>query len=333
MPRIAAAGVTVMELEGDSHRDTLKRWGAAKAHLISLKPQIIHGWMYNGNTAALLLRLRSKSRARLLWNVRASLVGVERFPLRVRASIRVNAMLSGAAEVIVYNSHSGQLQHQSAGFRPKASIVIENGVNPSQLQLDPQARDRIRRELALSPSTVVLCNVARLDPMKDHDTLLEATAMLRGLDIKLMLIGPGVTRDCESLRTKIDRLGLQETVVLLGHRDDVGKFLSAADVFCLSSFTEGMPNAVAEAMACELPCVVTDVGDAGRLVGETGIIVPPRNPPALASALRAMIEAPVAQRRQLGREARERIRAGFSLDRMSRSYEELYLRVSNGSTF
>jgi glycosyltransferase involved in cell wall biosynthesis len=323
--RLTRAGADIVEIEGTSLLDTLGRWRGVVAQVKALQPAIIHGWMYNGNIAALLLRQQARLKSRLLWNVRASLLGMEGFPLRIRASIRLSALLSRSPEIIVYNSEAGEREHRAIGFNPRAAIVIDNGVDVMSMSFQPQARERIRHEINVQSSAFVVCNIARLDPMKDHSTLLEAAALLRDLDLRFVLVGPGVSMSSDMLRSTIERLRLADKVTLLGSRADVADVLSASDLFCLSSYTEGMPNVVAEAMACELPCVVTDVGDAARLVGETGIVVPPRDPARLAEAIHTMLAAPQELRRTRGRQARARIESSFSIERMIHSYQNLYL--------
>jgi glycosyltransferase involved in cell wall biosynthesis len=321
--RLRSAGAEVVVVEGATGLETLRTWRATVARLKLSRPGIIHGWMYNGNTAAVLLQRQAAPLARLFWNVRASLRGIERFPLRIRASIRLNAVLSRRAETIVYNSHAGRREHEAAGFNAGSSLVIDNGIDMAKVCFSTAGRSRVRSELAIGESVVLVCNLARLDPMKDHETLLRAAGLLKDTGCRFLLVGPGISASA-SLKGIIESLGLRERVVLMDGRDDVPDVLSAADIFCLSSYTEGMPNVVAEAMACGVPAVVTDVGDAARLVGDTGLVAPARDPGALAAQLRTMIEMAPEQRRGLGEVARQRIRNEFSLERMIRAYDALY---------
>ena len=106
----------------------------------------------------------------------------------------------------------------------------------------------------------------------------------------------------------LDEAGCRGHVRLLGPRGDVARIFAACDLACLSSaYGEGLPNVVAEAMACGTPCVVTDVGDSGWVVGETGRVVPPRSPEALAGGLADLMALPPGERRRLGEAARHRI--------------------------
>jgi glycosyltransferase involved in cell wall biosynthesis len=326
---LEAAGVPVFEVGASSAGATLANGWKILRRARVMRPAIVHGWMYAGNLGALMLRALLPGKARLIWNVRASLEGLESFPASLRRTIQASRTLSRAPDVLVFNSHAGMRQHLDYGFHGGNTRVITNGIDPGQLEAKPGARQRIRAELGLQPATTVICNVARLDPMKDHLTLLRAAARLRDADAHFVLVGPGVTPDCALLRDEIASLQLGGKVSLLGSRSDVADILSAADVFCLSSYTEGLPNAVVEAMACGLPCVVTDVGDAAWLVAETGVVVPPRDPQGLAQGLRAMLAESPARRAARGQAGRERIIREFSLRHMINSYEKLYTELAD----
>jgi glycosyltransferase involved in cell wall biosynthesis len=320
------AGAPVIEIEADGAWATWRNLRAAAREIRALRPTLIQGWMYAGNAAATLLRAWCAPRARLVWNVRASLAGFETFPRNTRWSIHLARLLSRRPDEIVFNSHAGMREHIADGFRPRESMVITNGIE--RLPADAGARERIRGALGVSANTVVIANVARFDPMKDHDTLLRAAAALRDCDAHLLLAGPGVTATNDFFARRVAERGLAGRVSLLGERRDVGDLLSAADAFCLSSYTEGMPNAVAEAMAAGLPCIVTDVGDSAHLAGDTGLVVPPRDPAALAGALRSLIGMSPEARAALGERARERIAAEFGMERMIARYDELYTRLA-----
>jgi glycosyltransferase involved in cell wall biosynthesis len=176
--------------------------------------------------------------------------------------------------------------------------------------------------------------VARFDPLKDHRTFLRAAAMLRERwpDAHFVLVGQGVTESNEVLRETIAANGLRDRVHLLGERSDIPTLTAAFDIATCSSYGESFPNAVGEAMACAVPCVVTDVGDAKRIVGETGLVVSPRNAPALAAAWGELLELGAEGRQELGRQARDRIETNYGLDAIVRQYEALYARLARSET-
>ena len=204
--------------------------------------------------------------------------------------------------------------------------VIRNGVDLSRFGRVDRADARARLNLPLQGT--VIATVGRLVPVKDHGTLLEAMAMLRrkGVDAILLIAGDGPLR--ASLQTRADALGLTDYVRFLGHRTDVECVLGGADVFVLPSASEGLSNTILEAMASGLPVVATRVGGADEMVveGETGHLVPPQLPAALAEGLMSVL-ADETKRRAMGAAGRARSEAEFSLEGMVRRYEAIYMEA------
>jgi glycosyltransferase involved in cell wall biosynthesis len=174
---------------------------------------------------------------------------------------------------------------------------------------------------------LLIGQVARLDPMKDHPTLLRALARCLPVcsDLRLVVAGDGSSGYTGELERLACDLGLRERVLWLGERLDTPELYNAMDIHVLASaYGEGFPNAVAEAMATAVPCVVTRVGDAAEIVSDTGIAVSPRDPEALSGALRQLLSASPEERRELGRRARRRIEDRYSVAAMVERYLRLY---------
>jgi glycosyltransferase involved in cell wall biosynthesis len=207
---------------------------------------------------------------------------------------RICAILSKwvPARVICCSEASKQ-RAESLGFATDRLQVIPNGFDMSRFRPDALARGVVREELGLSPDVPLVGLVARFDPAKDHATFLKAAARVRDRlpNTCFVLCGNGVDAGNTFLQTQIDSLGLRGCVFLLGRRSDMPRIQAALDVACSSSITEGFPNVIGEAMACGVPCVVTDVGDSAEIVGGTGRIVPPRDPVALGDAVGDLLEA------------------------------------------
>lgn len=208
-------------------------------------------------------------------------------------------------------------------IRPDKVQCLPNGVDLSRF--GPRgARERVRRELGFAADEIVIGSVGRHDPVKDYTSLLAAFAALRdAARLRLLLCGDGPSN--ASLRALARDLGIEDRVVFTGFRDDVPDVLTAIDVFVLPSVTEGMSNAILEAMASGLPCVATRVGGNGELVshGLNGLLVPPASPEKLHDALSYLVEDRGARLR-MGRAGRARAETRFSLEAMVARYEDLY---------
>jgi glycosyltransferase involved in cell wall biosynthesis len=218
--------------------------------------------------------------------------------------------------------------HQSLGYDAGRFTIIPNGYDVSLFRPLPQVGYQLRESLGLAANRPVIGLVARFDPQKDHANLIAALARVRyaGWEIETVLIGTDMVPENAILTDLINAACLQESVRLLGRRDDIPALMNALDLHVLSSYGEAFPNVLAEAMACGTPCVTTDVGDAALIVGETGWVVPPGDPVALADAIIDALNERQDEMRWTARRnaARTRIHDHFSLDRMVNAYETLW---------
>jgi glycosyltransferase involved in cell wall biosynthesis len=203
--------------------------------------------------------------------------------------------------------------------------VIYNGVDIERFRPDGQMRQSIRHDANVGTQFVWLA-VGRLDKQKDYPTLLRAFSRLcRVRDRTLLwIVGEGPLR--EELHHLMRDLNLQHRVRFWGVRSDIPSLMNASDAFVMSSSWEGLPLALIEAQACGLPAVVTDVGGNAEIVvkEETGFIVPPKNPDALAEAMLRLMALPVEMRQQMGRLARQRAQENFCLERIISQWEDIY---------
>lgn len=277
------------------------------------KPDIIQGWMYHGDLFALLARHLSRLRkSKLVWNIRCSDLRLEDYSLQLRIVIRGCAHFSKRPDLVIANSHAGAESHLRLGYKPRQLAIVHNGVDAERYQPDPHARDQVRSELGIDPETLLIVHVARVDPMKDHATLLRAVGDLAGTTT--LLVGRGTAS-----------FDLPGNVIALGNRTDIDRILSAGDVVASSSaFGEGFSNAVAEGMSVGLLPVATRVGDTEILVGETGILCQPRDANGMRAAFERVRSMPPAERHALGRAARERVASNFSIQNAADNYARIY---------
>jgi glycosyltransferase involved in cell wall biosynthesis len=304
---LRASGLPVIELALPRRARSLLPGAIRLARLIRAgRPATVAAWMYHADLmawAALALSGR-RGRTRLVWHIRCSAMDVRRYPGGFARVVRACRRLAGRADAVVYNSHRGRADHHRLGFPDAGSLVLANGIDTGRFRPDGEKRQAMRRALGLPDSAPVVIAVARYDPMKGYDVLREALARLRRPEVVCLVAGLGTDR----------HLPAEHGLRPLGERADIPALMAAADVFVSSSrFGEGFSNVLAEAMACGLVPVATDVGDAARIVGETGWIVPPDDPAALADAIAAAVDRVGTTGPGPGLQARQRIASCFAL--------------------
>jgi glycosyltransferase involved in cell wall biosynthesis len=178
----------------------------------------------------------------------------------------------------------------------------------------------------------VIGRFGRFDPQKDYHTFVDAAARLHRLrpDVHFVLCGFDVDAANEVLASWIREAGVQDVCHLLGYRQDGPRVTAALDIATSSSaYGEAFPNVLGEAMACEVPCVATDIGDSSYIVGDTGLTVPPRNAGALANAWNGLLAQGPEHIRALGRRARQRVEEKFAIREVVRAYEDTYEAILN----
>ncbi len=296
-----------------------------------LKPEIIQGWMYEGNFAAFLARIMLPRKSKLLWSIHSSLHELNKVDWLTRMLIRLESKLSLFPNFILYNSRISMEQHENFGFSSKRSLLVPNGVDCDQFKSSGNARLKLRSSLELDFDTFLIGRIARFHPEKDYANLILAAKKLisKFPNVHFVFSGREVIQSNTSLVTMIQDTGFAEKFHLLGDRRDIPEIMAGLDVHVSSSRTESFPLVIGETMACCVPSVVTDVGDCREIVGETGRVVPPRDHEALANGLEAFIKMDSAKRFMMGKAARERIVSRFSLPSIAKRYEALYQELLN----
>lgn len=295
-------------------------------------PDLIQGWMYHGNLAASGASKLSPGRPAVVWNVRHSLCRLEAEKPLTRQIIRANRLLSRGVQGIIYNSRLSCGQHSHFGFYDRRARVIPNGFDLERLQAVREIGQEVRAELGLASDVLVVGHVARFHPMKDQAGFLRAAVQVARVlpHVRFLVMGREVSIENPAL-TGIIPSELLERFVFIGERHDTERFMQAMNILVSSSaWGEAFPNVLGEAMACEVPCVATDVGDSADIVGDTGFIVPPSDRGALTEGLLAMLGKDTAERERLGREARDRVARYYSLPRTVERYAGLYEDLFHG---
>jgi len=205
-------------------------------------------------------------------------------------------------------------------------VLIYNAIDPAPFESASSARDRKRQELGLHPEEKAVIVIANLIPYKGHSDLLRAMALaLREVpEVRLLVVGEdrGIGRH---LVRQAAALGIRSAVKFLGQRRDVPELLAASDLSVLASHEEGFSNVILESMAAGLPMVATDVGGNSEAIvdGETGWLVPPRNPVLLAAKLLDLLKDPI-RARQWGGKGKRRVKELFTFEKMAGAHLRLY---------
>jgi glycosyltransferase involved in cell wall biosynthesis len=293
------------------------------------RPDIVQTWMYHadllGGIAARMANVRA-----IVWNIRSGNLSWSLVKATTILTANLCARLSHfVPQRIICCSARSRDTHARRGYAQEKLIVIPNGCDLSIFYPQTEAGAALREELHIPHDSLVIGCVSRWDPLKDIGNLLEALRIIRGIfpRVQLILCGLGLHNGNRALNDLIGTKGLHNSVHCLGGRTDVAKVYSTMDLLALPSRGEAFPNVVAEAMACGVPCVVTDVGDSALIVQDTGKVVRPRDPARLAQACCSLIEIGEVERRRLGRLGRARIKQCFSITKAVERYEALYEEV------
>ena len=231
---------------------------------------------------------------------------------------------------IICNSFRGTKVHKDIGYCRKKIKIIGNGFETSKYRPNKDNYFRLRKELNLTPDCLIVGMVARFHPQKNHMGFLESARIIQESipDAHFVLCGKDVSNDNKMLTERVRELKLVN-VHFLGLRHDIESLNAGFNIAVSNSTTgEGLPNVIGEAMACGVPCIATDVGDSGYLIGNTGTIVSPDNPKLMAKACIDLLKKDGHFRKRLGESSRSRIIENFSIKSIVKEYENLYLAMS-----
>lgn len=302
----------------------LKLWKVLRKYRTS----IVQTWMYHADFIGGLVAKFSGVK-KIYWNIRHSVLEKD---LSSRSTIfiaRLCAFLSGfLPDKIVCCAEKSKQVHLAIGYSSKKMLVIQNGYDLNEFLPDKNFRSSLRKELNIKENELLLGMVGRYDPLKDHSNLIRSLYLLKskGVEFKLILVGLNLESSNANLMQEILSLGLDNNVILLGQRTDMPRIMNALDLHILSSCSEGFPNVLCEAMACGVPCVSTNVGDAKLIIESTGWVVPPKNSKKLFEALCLAVEEMKDEERWKQRKeaAVERVAQNFAIDSMVEKYNAVW---------
>jgi glycosyltransferase involved in cell wall biosynthesis len=293
------------------------------------RADVLQTWMYRANVVGGVI-------ARTLglpvaWSIHASSLAPLRFSSRM-FGYAGGVIAPWASDYVINCAASSARIHGRLGYSRAPGAVIHNGYDVQAFAPDESAREATRRALGVPDDIFLVGSISRWDPYKDIPTLLSAIGTVsRDVPLRCMLIGAGLDSVNSDLAQAMERAGCGIAAMPLGRRADLPDLARAMDLHVLSSASEAFPNVICETMLSGTPNAVTDVGDTRLILGDTGWLVPPRDPQALAEAMRAAWAERSTrpddwERRRAA--ARERIAERFTFERMAQAYEEVWRNLA-----
>ncbi|HET59813.1 MAG TPA: glycosyltransferase [Chloroflexi bacterium] len=327
--RLQNLGIKVSALHLPRGRMTVKGWRTLRRLVKESQPDLMQTWLYHADFAGALLRL-SGIRCPLVWGVHHSADNWREMKATTRLVLCANRLLARwLPDAIVCCSESASQSHAALGYPAKKMVIIPNGIDTQRFQPHDQGGERLRNRLGVPAGSLMVGHCGRWIPLKGHRIYVEMAARLRAgfADMHFVMCGEGIDVDNDPLMAWIEENGLSGNVHLMGGQAAMEEIYQGLDLFVSSSLSEAMPLTVMEAMACGVPCVVTDVGDQGTLVAEWGVVVMPGSADALIHGCEQVLGLTCEEQERLGQGARQRIVNDYSLDAAAQKYLTVYQRL------
>jgi glycosyltransferase involved in cell wall biosynthesis len=294
--------------------------------LKQINPDIVQTWMYHADLFGGIIAKRN-TKAKIIWNIRNGNInpGVISFP--TWGVVMFCSLISHfIPDKIISCSFKACEIHSKAGYSRKKFWIIPNGIDTNKYIRNANLREKGRSLFGGQQNAVFIGNISRWNPLKDHKNLLRAFAEVvkNYPECILVLVGKGLEKSNEELNLYMSQLGITDKVILLGSRSNIVEIMNGLDLHVLSSVGEAFPNVVAETMACGVPNVVTDAGDAAKIVGNPDVVVPVQNHTKLAIAIKQELARIAVDRNLIAQQQHDRIVSIYSLKTMVENYKRLW---------
>ena len=275
---------------------------------------VLAAWMYHSCFISLFVKLLHP-KLRIFWMIRRTEIPNGLTGLICRLNSKFSRLVP---DVIVSNSLSGLNSHVKAGYCSERFVHIPNIIDCNKF-VPTDNKALLRNKLNIPDNARVFACVARYAPVKGHLELLQALKTIKDENFVCLLVGRGV-KEAKPLAQLLSELVESGRVQVLGESSDVASIIPALDFLVMPSLSEGFPNVVAEAMACGVPCIVTDVGEAAVVVDEWGSIVRPGDYLILADSVKRWLECPIRELEWRGNKARMSILERYASDSIISAY-------------
>lgn len=283
-PLLEKKGIKVFELKLDDSFIKIDVIICLYKIIKKINPDVVQAWMYHANFIGGIIAKISGVK-KICWGIHHSNIDPSTSKKTTLFLTKISALFSYIIPTsIIYCADKSLSVHEGIGYNKKISKVIYNGFDIDYFKIGSERFD-LNEQIE---SFFKIGFVARFDPLKDFDNFFHAIAIASNklkVPCKCIMVGSGVDASNLELLGKIKKYNISDLVILLGRRDDIPKIMNSIDILVLSSYSEAFPNVLGEAMATSVPCITTDVGDAKKIVGDTGWVVPIRDPERLALAI------------------------------------------------
>ena len=318
------AGIPVIVLNKKGRWDIFHFFRHLIKTLKDIQPEILHSYM--GANVISVLAKPFISNAKIVWGIRASNMEFKNYHWTHGHTQKLECLLSKYADLIITNSQAGHQLVVSNGFPESQTITIHNGINTDYFKPDQLSRKKMRLKWGIHDNDILIGNVGRLNPMKDHNNFLNAASLLikHEDNLRFICIGDGPATYKNFLKQQATDLGLDHKIIWAGAHKNMNDVFNGIDILCQSSSGEGFPNVIAEAMSCDTVCVATDVGDSAIIIGDTGVIVPVRSPADLSTGI---LKATNNKKYWQNNLQRDRILNQFSLQKLIKKTEKTLLEL------
>jgi glycosyltransferase involved in cell wall biosynthesis len=326
---LAGSGARLLDLGKASRWDIfgpfLRLWRFIRAERFD----ILYAFLPTQTTLSALL-IPSGSRLRLVFGVRAAGMQAAHYDALSALMYRLEVWLSRRANLIIANAEAGRTDAIVRGMRADRIVVVPNGIDTVRISPDRGLGRAFRQKWGVPDGSFIIGMVARLDPMKDHETFLYAAAEFARLDpeARFVCVGDGTDEYRARLKALAQLLNIDKYVVWAGQLNDARMVHNAFDIATLSSsFGEAFPNSIGESMACGVPVVATNIGDVAVIVGDCGEVVPPRRPDLLCAGWVKM-QRRMKDKPDVGMGGRTRVIEKYNVDAMIGRTEKLLANIS-----
>ncbi len=311
------SNVTYYSLQKKGRYDFVEFYKKYKNLLNEINPDVIYSFLGEMNLFSLWCKPK---KSKIVWGFRASNMDLKKYGIVPQILFWLQKKLSKRVDKIIANSNASIEFHKKEGFFMDRAIVIYNGIDTDRFKRDKEKRKEFRKKYNLNEDDIVVGMVARIDYMKGYTIFAKsAKKLLEKYDnLIFFAIGDGdesIKQECEKVLDKFN----DTKFIWLGKQKQVENFYSAFDIASSSSFGEGFSNSIAEAMSCEVPCVVTDVGDSKNIVGVCGEVIEANSVNNFCRALENLMQSNLVE---LGKCSRERVVKNFSIEKMIKKTEK-----------